>query len=209
MVQTEFWPLFQALQPSKLAADVTSLPPSLNPNPFKNYLVRTDVSKNDRQRTTLHPAKLRTLFPMVWVFPEPTSIGRNIKYTAHPAKRFAVCLLRMLHDEGITFRPRPLGRCEKPNTSFGTSIDVAFLKSWISLGDLERPWILVQPRCPEMHPRLVWYWAPRAKLSHQAAKNKNAPGGANARKHDLTIASSVRCITESALKLLCFVYTIR
>lgn len=28
---------------------------------------------------------------MIWVFPEPTSIGWNIKYTAHRAKRFAVC----------------------------------------------------------------------------------------------------------------------
>lgn len=93
MVQTEFWPLFQALQPLKTAADVTSSPSS-KPNPFNNYLVRTDVSKNDRQRTTeyLHPAKLRTLFPMVWVFPEPTSIDRNIKYTAHSEKSFAVCL---------------------------------------------------------------------------------------------------------------------
>lgn len=86
MAQTEFWPLFQALQqPSK------TLYPSLKPNPFNNYLVQTDVSKNDRQRTTLHPAKLRALFPMVWVLPEPTSIERNIKYTAHSAKRFAVC----------------------------------------------------------------------------------------------------------------------
>lgn len=74
MVQTEFWPLFQALQPSKSAADVTSLSPSLKPNPFNNYLVQTDVSKNDRQRTTFIQQSSGLFSPWFGSSPNPQAL---------------------------------------------------------------------------------------------------------------------------------------
>jgi hypothetical protein len=141
---------------------------------------------------------------MIWVFPEPTSIERNIKYTAHSTKRFAVCLLR---DEGITSHPRPLRCREKRKPSFRTSIDVAFLKSWISLGYLLEIWKDPGFWCSQDAQRCTPGSSGTGRQgpsSHiKPPRDKNAPGGANAQKHDLTIASSVRCVIESALKLSC------